>query len=41
MLLSPKERLASIYPLRIDLSSNKDSVSILDSKENSNKPTRN
>jgi len=41
MLLSSRGRQASIYLLRIDLNNNKDNISTLDNKENSNKPTGN
>jgi len=41
MLLNSRGRWAGIYLLRIDLSSDKDSISTLDSKKNSNKFTRN
>jgi len=41
MLLSSRGCWASIHLLKIDLSSDKDSVNMLDSKENGNKLTRN
>jgi len=41
MLLSSKGRQASMHLLKIDLSNNKDSISILDSKKNGNKLIRN
>ena len=41
MLLSFRGHKAGIYLLKMDLSNNKDSVNMLNSKKNSNKFTRN
>jgi len=41
MLLSSKGHKAGMHLLKIDLSYNKDNINTLDSKENSNKFTRN